>query len=270
MVNEIKKAEDNPAEILSWAERAKPAIKRSLPADMQTDAIATRFGRIFATMMRDEKYSKCSNESMMMCFMASAELGLEPTKSMGFCSFIPRGGSAEFELEYKGILVLMRRSGKILEINVKNVYQDDHFIQNFGDDERIEHTPGPNYGNDDLLTHTYLIVKMVDGGMHRAVMTRDQIEVARNCSKNKNGGPWTKHFGEMAKKTIIKREGKILPKSIVTPATHKWLSIEDENNSVTNATDVDFQVDQEAKDLQDLSGEPQEDAFADEIEGLES
>ena len=61
----------------------------------------------------------------------------------------------------------------------------------------------------------YAIAKMKDGAIYRAIMSNSEIEQIRGGVKNSHEkySIWTKHWGEMAKKTVIHRLAKMMPKA---------------------------------------------------------
>jgi recombination protein RecT len=59
----------------------------------------------------------------------------------------------------------------------------------------------------------FAIAKTKDGGVYIEVMSRSQIEQVRSISRSGNNGPWASWFGEMARKTVIRRLSKRLPMS---------------------------------------------------------
>lgn len=108
-----------------------------------------------------------------------------------------------------GILKKVRASGEILEIAVRVVRDRDQFDYQLGDQERIIHRPEMD---DDPggLRFVYAIVKTKDGGIYREVMSKRQVDKVRAASRAKKG-PWTDWYEEMAQKTVLRKQAKILP-----------------------------------------------------------
>lgn len=111
-----------------------------------------------------------------------------------------------------GLLKMMRNSGEIATLFPNIVCANDEFsywIDETG--EHIKHTP--NFGDRGALTHAYAIARMKDGSVTTEVMSVDEIEKVRMSSKAKDSGPWRDWYGEMAKKTVLRRVSKRLPSS---------------------------------------------------------
>ena len=108
-----------------------------------------------------------------------------------------------------GILKKVRASGEILEIAVRVVRDRDQFDYQLGDQERIVHKPELE-DDPGQLRFVYSIVKTKDGGVYREVMSRKQIDKVRASSRAKKG-PWSEWYDEMAQKTCLRKQSKILP-----------------------------------------------------------
>jgi len=54
---------------------------------------------------------------------------------------------------------------------------------------------------------------MTTGDTQTAVMTKDEVEAIRKRSRAGKSGPWVTDWGEMAKKTVVRRLSKMLPLS---------------------------------------------------------
>lgn len=111
-----------------------------------------------------------------------------------------------------GILKKVRNSGELVSIGAHVAYEKDSFFWRQGDDEQIEHTPYID-GDRGKPRLAYAIAKTKDGGIYREVMTFAEIEQVRAVSRAKDSGPWTQWWGEMARKTVLRRLAKRLPMS---------------------------------------------------------
>lgn len=111
-----------------------------------------------------------------------------------------------------GLLKMMRNSGEIATVFPNIVCENDEFTYWIDENgEHIKHTP--NFGDRGALTHAYTIARMKDGSVTTEVMSVAEIEKVRACAKAKDSGPWRDWYGEMAKKTVLRRVSKRLPSS---------------------------------------------------------
>jgi recombination protein RecT len=154
--------------------------------------------------------------SLAASVMLAAQLGLEPG-TFGHCYLIPYGRDCQFQIGYRGLLELVRRSGQVVSINCEPVYAKDEFSIVLGLDHTITHRPFLDGDRGDLKL-VYAVAKLKDGGVQTAWMTAAEIQAHRrkfskNNSKN-HPSPWDTDFVEMAKKTVLKRLCKTLPISV--------------------------------------------------------
>ena len=101
-------------------------------------------------------------------------------------------------------------------IDAYPVYEEDEFTIVYGLHPDIQHKPrfnGPHFGNPDKLTGVYAVANLKDGAVQWDYMTRKEIDGIRARSKASSSGPWVTDYVAMAKKTVIKRLCKMIPKS---------------------------------------------------------
>ena len=139
----------------------------------------------------------------LLCDGREAALVIFNSKSGRTVQYMPMVG---------GILKKIRNSGELASISAQVVYDKDHFDYELGDDERIVHKPflGKERGSPIAV---YGIAKTKDGAIYREVMSVDEVEQVRKVSRASGNGPWVQWWGEMAKKTVIRRLAKRLPSS---------------------------------------------------------
>lgn len=194
-----------------------PAMKKVMPS-VVTEGRLIQLG--MECFRKTPQLGECPPETIISALMTCSALGLEPSAvdGLGRAYVIPRknwrtkSSEAQFELGYAGAIELMLRSGKVRDIRVREVHENDLFEYELGTNERLVHRPAPA-GSRGKLTHVYLVALLPDGTRHLEVMDRDDIDRRRNVSPAKGRGPWVDHYEEMAKKTIVLYAFKWLPKS---------------------------------------------------------
>lgn len=181
----------------------------ALPKHINTD----RFVRIAITTIRQNpKLAQCSQESLLGALMVSAQLGLEPG-TLGQCYLIPYGRECQFQIGYKGMIELLRRSGQLKDIYAYSVYENDDFEITYGLDRNLIHKP--NLENKGNFLGCYCVAILKDGAKAFEYMTKEEIEThAKKFSKTFGNGPWKTDFEAMAHKTVVKKMLKWLPLSV--------------------------------------------------------
>jgi recombination protein RecT len=188
------------------------AIKQALPKHFN----AERLARIALTESRkNPALLDCSATSFITAILTSAQLGLEPSV-MGQVYFIPYYNSktqmkeVQFQIGYRGLLELVRRSGEIQSISAHEVYEKDQFEFEYGLNEKLIHKPYLN-GDRGKMVAVYAVARFKDGGQAFEVMTIEDVNKLRDRSRSANSGPWVTDYPAMAKKTVLKQLCKYLP-----------------------------------------------------------
>jgi recombinational DNA repair protein RecT len=74
----------------------------------------------------------------------------------------------------------------------------------------FEYKPGGNKKPEEL-EKVFAVCRLKNGGVILEVMERSEIELARMKSQQPHGGPWRDWYGEMARKTAVRRLFKYIP-----------------------------------------------------------
>lgn len=192
----------------------KPQFLSALPQHLPVD----RFMRTISTAVQlQPELLECDRKSLLLAGLRAAADGLTPDGREGaFVVFKDRKAGtklAQWMPMYQGLLKKVRNSGELLTITAEVVYQRDQFDYQLGDEPRISHKPA--LGDRGQAVAAYAIARTKEGGVYRAVMTYEEIERIRAISKtgDRENSPWSQHWPEMAKKTVIRRLTKFLPSS---------------------------------------------------------
>ena len=172
-----------------------------------------RFVRIAITTIRQNpKLAQCNQESLLGALMVSAQLGLEPGV-LGQCYLIPYGRECQFQIGYKGMIELLRRSGQLKDIYAYSVYENDEFEMTYGLNRDLKHKPNlQDRGN---FIGCYCVAVLKDEARAFEYMTKEEIEAhGKKFSKTYGNGPWKTDFEAMAHKTVVKKMLKWLPVSV--------------------------------------------------------
>ena len=185
--------------------------------DMQVAALPKefnkqRFVQNCMTVLQDGKadFSKCEPASVVRTLMKGAFLGLDFFN--GECYAIPYNGSVQFQTDYKGEVKLCKKYSTmpIKDIYAKVVKEGDFFEEYIENGQQTINFK-PKQFNDGEIIGAFAVCLYRDGSMIYDTMSKAEIESTReNYSKMKNGQAWTKSYGEMAKKTVLRRLCKLI------------------------------------------------------------
>jgi recombination protein RecT len=225
-------AEMKPKEQVAYLLNSKKAeIAKMLPKHLNADRLL-KVAQIAATTT--PALAKCDVASLVGAIGQCAQMGLEPNTVLGHAYLVPFNtkrkdadgkerwvNSVQVIIGYKGLIDLARRSGQIVSIAAHEVCVKDSFDLVYGLDEKLNHTPA--MGDRGEVIGFYAVAKLKDGGHCFEFMSTYQVEQIREGSqgyqqavkyKKEANHPWTAHFVEMGRKTVIRRLAKYLPLSI--------------------------------------------------------
>lgn len=223
-----------PQQALAVRQQQPPLTVRSLMSGAKLDELkkvcarganAEKMLKMFAiASSRVPKLLECTPLSMLDAMVRCAELGLMPS-TLGTAYLIPfenrRAGTVECQLiiGYRGLVELARRSGQISTIQAGVVREGDLFDFSYGVETTFKHIPKGNFKS--KITHVWALAKFNAGGHQLEVMTIDEVEAIRSRSRAGQNGPWMTDYGEMCKKTALRRLCKMLP---LTPEVEAGLA----------------------------------------------
>jgi phage RecT family recombinase len=187
-------------------------FQAALPSQIPVE----RFARTIVTAVQMEpKLLAADRRSLVAACMKAAQDGLLlDGREAGLSLYNDRASNCQtvaYMPMVNGILKKIRQSGEISSIRAHVVYEDDEFNFQLGDDESIFHKPKIAKQGDPIAA--YAIAKFKDGDIQREVMSFTEIENIRAKATGIGKACWASSWGEMAKKTVIRRLSKRLPTS---------------------------------------------------------
>ena len=186
------------------SDKMREQFSKALPKHLPPE----RFARVAITALtRTPKLQNCTAESLMKCLLDLSAAGLEPDGRRAY--LIPYGTEATLVISYMGLVELMRRSGDVTSVRAETVCEADKFSWRNG---IIEHTVDWTSERGELRA-VYAEAALKTGDKQSAVMSKQEVEAIRSRSRAGKSGPWVTDFGEMAKKTVVRRLAKMLPLS---------------------------------------------------------
>lgn len=174
----------------------------------------------------------CDRGSIIMSLGQAARYGLEVGSLLGQAWLIPYNETryvngqptkvmtCHFQLGYKGLIVLARRSQTIKTICAEVVYSNDYIEVELGINRHITHKIDIRKDRGDPIAY-YCVVELENGGVQFEVITkaeaekhRDRYSKAHQRTKEGEDSVWDKNFDEMALKTVVIKTLKLCPVSI--------------------------------------------------------
>lgn len=189
-------------------DRVAAVLPKHLTADRIIQMAAT-------TIQRNPQIAKCTPPSLLGAVMQASILGFPPVDALGYCYFVPYGSQVQFQIGYRGLVELARRSGKIKMVYAEVVREGDEFSVEFGLNPTLEHKP--LFDSSKPMTHVYAVCHFNDGGYNFVVLSKSDVERLRMRSPMQKGTPsgaWHTDYEAMAKAKALKQLSKYLPLNI--------------------------------------------------------
>lgn len=140
-------------------------------------------------------------------------ISLNPAKKQAY--LVPRKGKICLDISYIGLLDLAVQSGSILWGQAELAYANDAFKLR-GFDLPPLHEYSPFDTDRGAIVGVYVVVKTSGGDYLTTAMSIADVDAIKGRSESVKSGktsPWDTDYGEMAKKTVIKRASKLWPKT---------------------------------------------------------
>ena len=177
------------------------------------------------TLNKNPKLLQADKTSLMQTFMKAAQDGLYLDGKEA--AAVQYGQSVQYIPMVEGIIKVLHNSGLIKTLCAEVVYENDLFDYELGTKQHITHKPLIT-GDRGKPVCVYAIAVTTNQGEYYEVMNMAEIDKCRQVSKASSSphSPWVKWFDQMAKKTVIHRIAKRLPKN---DAISSVVSVDDDN-----------------------------------------
>lgn len=190
-------------------------------------------GLMLSATMRTPKLLKCTMMSILQGMIQVSELGLELSPAFGHLYLIPyenrKQGVVELQIQvaYGGLAHLVYNATGFL-LDTVPVFHGDPFVYQEGSDPHITHEVNLDADRTEQgMRAVYCRVQTDKGQKVFELMTRKQVDAIRQRSKSPDQGPWVTDYVEMARKSVLRRITKRLPKSAENQHLARALEVED-------------------------------------------
>ena len=203
-------------------EKMAPKFREALPPTMDE----LKFISVLKlTLNKNPKLLQADQNSLLQTFMSAAKDGLYLDGREA--AAVQYGQSVQYIPMVEGIIKVLHNSGLIKTISAEVVYENDLFDYELGTKPQLTHKP-LIVGDRGKPICVYAIAITTNGGEYMELMNMQEIEKCRAVSKASSSphSPWVKWFDQMAKKTVMHRIAKRLPKN---DAINSVVAVDDDN-----------------------------------------
>jgi recombination protein RecT len=214
----VAERRENPVTVIRQTlSQMAPEFKAALPAHVSEE----KFRRVAMTAIQNNPdLQGADRRSLFGAIVRLAQDGLLPDgREAALVIFNTKNKNGGWDKKVQampmiaGVLKKVRQSGEVAKVSAYVVHENDQFVVRYGFDEDVEHVPPPLDQPRGKPIGAYATAVLKDGSQLLEVMSFEEIEAVRAISRSKDKGPWVQWWGEMARKTVMRRLSKRLPMS---------------------------------------------------------
>lgn len=203
---------------------------------------------------RSAQLQKCSKDSLLQAVLNVSNVGLTLNPAAKEAYLIPRYSSLTRSMEagldpsYIGLVKLLTNTGSVTSMVCQIVYSADRFELDLANNHNpVIHRPELSSAKKGDIIGAYTLATLCDNTRQVEWMDvaeineiRERSETYKAYKANKiQSCTWASDFGEMARKTVIKRIYKYLPRSEKAAALDTAIHLDNNDYRATDAQ-VDY------------------------------
>lgn len=198
---------------------------------------------------KSAQLQKCSPESLLQAVMNISNIGLTLNPAAKEAYLIPRYNNLSKNMEavlepgYVGLVKLLTDAGSVKSMLCQLVYEYDKFTVDLANnDQPVKHEPELVRSKRGEIKGAYALGTLVDGTRQVEYMSTEEINDIRERSEtykaHREGKikscTWISDYGEMARKTVIKRIYKYLPRTERMQQVDKAVEIDNSDYAISD------------------------------------
>jgi recombination protein RecT len=204
-------------------------IRNSYSYDLLLDQLGHRLRND-----KSGKLAKCTADSLGKAIKNCCLLGLYPGYGADTAElyFIPYADQASADISYKGLETLLMRTGQIKRIRSEPLWEGDLFEQWDGSDgANFKYVP---CGQKEVIIGAFAMAETHGGARYIVHMPASELEAhEKKTRKGQSQSPaWRDWFDRMARKTVLKRLFKDMPRIENDTVVQQAMVIDMENAQI--------------------------------------
>lgn len=206
----------------------KPAEQRMKEAGFSPEAIRKEISFALQHINKSKKLKECDPNSILQAVVNISNVGLTLNPASREAYLIPRYNGSTRQTEavldpsYIGLTKLLTDTGSIISITTQLVYDGDVFEMDVANNSNpVRHRPQLVKERRGKLLGVYALATLHNGVRQVEWMDVDDVNAIRDRSETYKAYvdqkistcTWVSDYGEMCRKTVIKRIYKFLPRT---------------------------------------------------------
>lgn len=228
----------------------EPIERAMQDAGFNIERVKKEISFAIQSINKSAQLQKCSRESLMQAVLNVSNVGLTLNPAAKEAYLIPRwsnltrSNEACLEPSYIGLVKLLTDTGSVKAMVCQIVYGGDQFEIDLANNvSPVIHKPGLNKSQRGAVVGVYALATLADGTRQVEWMDLSEVEDIRGRSETYKAFiagkiqscTWSSDFGEMMRKTVIKRIYKYLPRSEKAAVLDKAIDLDNEDYKITDA-----------------------------------
>lgn len=198
--NEVATTEKKELTMSGYFTSELDRIGGALPVEFNKQRFALNFVSLIQDKPELQKYSK---EVLATALVRSAQDNLDALNGEVYL-YKGYNDKLTYTISYKGLrkMAIEKSVKPISQIYSKLIKEGDEFEEEFINGHPQIHYKS-KFGNNGVILGVFAVCTFKDGTEIYEVMTKDEIDACK--AKSRNSGAWKDFYGEMAKKSCIRR-----------------------------------------------------------------
>lgn len=226
-----------------------PIEKAMTEAGFSIETVKREISFAVQAINKSAQLQKCTPESRLQAVMNISNIGLTLNPAAKEAYLIPRWNGVSKAMEavlepgYVGLIKLLTDAGSVKSILCQLVYESDTFSVDLANNvQPVIHRPELSRSKQGNLKGAYALATLIDGSRQVEYMSVEEINEIQERSetykafeaKKIQSCTWISDYGEMARKTVIKRIYKYLPRTEHMQAIDKAIEIDNTDFSISD------------------------------------
>lgn len=205
-----------------------PIEKKMQEAGFSVEKVKQEISFALQLINKNKQLSTCTKESLQQAVLNVSNIGLSLNPAAKEAYLVPRYNSllktmeASLDPSYVGLVKLLTDAGSVKSMVCQLVYEGDKFeIDLASNTTPVIHKPELVRSKRGQITGVYALATLPDGTRQVEYMDVEEVNAIRERSETykafKSGKiqscTWVSDYGEMSRKTVIKRIYKYLPRT---------------------------------------------------------
>lgn len=205
-----------------------PIEKSMSEAGFSPEKVKQEISFALQLINKSSQLQKCSKLSLQTAVLNISNIGLSLNPAAKEAYLIPRWNNSTKQMEaslepgYVGLVKLLTDAGSVKSMTCQLVYEGDKFEVDLANNAQpVTHRPELSRAKRGNITGVYALATLVDGSRQVEYMSLEEVNEIRERSETYKAYTdqkiksctWVSDFGEMTRKTVIKRIYKYLPRT---------------------------------------------------------